>query len=123
MGFSQNSDPNSGESQRLRDLSEDKRRWGLESAALAQLLGDSQVLRYGCPSAPHPPQGAGRERGVTLVTGGRRRHQGWELPPEGFMAGLADKFMPGNGKTRVPLAPGPQIWSFLPPGLSLILPA
>lgn len=27
------------------------------------------------------------------VTGwGRRRHQGWELPPEGFMAGLADEY-------------------------------
>ena len=123
MGFSQNSDPNSGESQSLRDLSEDKRSWGLESAAPAQLLGDSQVIRYRGPSAPHPPQGAGRERGVTPVTGGRQRHQGWELPPEGFTAGLADEFMPGNGKTRVPLTPGPQIWSFLPPGLSPILPA
>lgn len=76
MGFSQNSDPNFGDCQTLGDLIEDKRSWGSEPAALAQLLGNSQALRYGGPSAPHPLQGAGREGGATPVMERGR----WEAP-------------------------------------------
>ena len=68
----------------------------------------------------HSKEQAGRGVRPQLQRG-RWRHHGWELPPVGFMAGLADEFIPGNGKTRVPLAPGTQTWSFLPPGLSPVL--